>query len=428
MDLSRRTVIKGMAAAPLVTGAGAALLPSQARAATLPAGQFTLAERTANASGSFTQLVEGLAAALPTVRVADVLADANRDATRLTGAPAGVGGFSHGFTWNPGDRDAAEWIPQGITTSADALGAGLWPAGGKRVVLVSWYFETDPDQDDVHEFAIDKGIRLSFVDHTSAAAPTYRHVLLVEPVRGAGGTYTYQPIRTHAGGIMWYGNLLYVVDTYKGLRVFDLEKIFQVSTGLPDVCGLHSDGRHHAYDYRYVLPQTGAYDNTGTLLRFSAVGLDRASTPDSLTVSEYAYDLTTPVVDYDPRFTWNGNGQKIATPKVVRWPLDHTNRKIASTSASEAVTVAQGKIQGVVSREGRHYLSASDGPSRGGSLRTVTSGADAPSTVVRLAKGCEDLSFHSSATTGWAYSDSVIWNVSEYAGSRYVYAVHADGS
>ncbi|MBW5484665.1 hypothetical protein [Streptomyces bambusae] len=427
MTMSRRLIIKGMAAAPFVAGASAALAPTVAEAATIGAGQFTLAERTSNASGRYADLVAGLAGSLRSVTVADVLANANREAGRLSSAPAGVGGFSHGFTWNRGDQDAAEWIPQGITTSADALGAGVWPAGGKRVVLVSWYFETDPDGDKTDNFPIDKGIRVSFVDHTSAAAPKYRHVLLVEPVRATGGGYTYAPIRKHAGGIMWYGNLLYVVDTYKGLRVFDLEKIFEVGTGRPDVCGRDTDGTYHAYDYRYVLPQTGAYDNTGTLLRFSAIGLDRAASPDSLTISEYAADLDNPVVDYAGT-SWNGNGRTIARPKVVRWPLDHRTRKLSSTTATEAVTVKQGKIQGVVSRERKHYLSASDGPTRYGQLRAVTSAAVVPATVVRLAKGPEDLSFHSSTATDWAFRESVIWNLSEYRGSRAVYAVFADGS
>ncbi|WP_327167274.1 hypothetical protein [Streptomyces subrutilus] len=427
MTMSRRTLIKGMAAAPFVTAAGAAFAPATARAATLPAGQFTLAERTANASGRFADHIAALARVLPTAGVSDVLATANRPATRLASAPAGVGGFSHGFTWNPGDQDAVEWIPQGITTSADALGAGLWPAGGKRVVLVSWYFETDPDQDKTDEFAIDKGIRVSFVDHSSASAPAYRHVLLVEPVRLADGTASYQPITKHAGGIAWYGNRLYVVDTYKGLRVFDLDRMFEVGTGLPDVCGKHTDGDYHAYDYRFVAPQIAAYDNTGTLLRFSAIGLDRASSPDSLTVTEFATGLDSPVVDYSGS-GWNGNGTTIATPKIVRWPLDHTTRAPASTTATEAVTVKQGKLQGVVSRQSTHYLSRSDGPASNGYLRTVRSGADTPSTVVRLGVGCEDLSFHSATAADWAYRESVIWTLGEYAGRRSVYAVFADGS
>ncbi|MCG6500244.1 hypothetical protein [Kitasatospora sp. A2-31] len=424
MTTSRRTIIKGMAAAPLAAIAGAAFAPAVAEAAALTPGQFTLAERTGNSHGTYADLAAGLARVLPGVTVADVLASANRDAQHLSGAPNGVGAFQDGFAWNPGDQGVAEWVPQGVTTSADALGSGVW--GGKRVVLVSWYFDTDPNGDGTPDFAINKGVRVSFVDHTDRLAPRYRHVLLVEPVKTSAGAYSYAPVQRHAGGILWYGNLLYMVDTTKGLRVFDLDTLFEVATGKSDVCGLDADGRYYAHDYRYVLPQSAAYDNTGTLLRFSCLGLDRAGTPDSLTVGEYAADLADPVVDYAGT-GWNGNGTKIGTPKVVRWNLDHTDRRLGSTTASEALTVKQGKIQGVVSQQSKHYLSTSNG-SANGSLRTVTSGSDTPSTVARLAVGSEDLSFHSAATTDWAYPESVIWNLSEYAGARYVYAVRADGS
>ncbi|MGW7258928.1 hypothetical protein [Streptomyces sp. NPDC054834] len=266
-------------------------------------------------------------------------------------------------------------------------------------------------------------MRLTFVDHNTASSPKYRHVLLVEPVL-SGGQYSFDPIHSHAGGIMWYGDLLYVVDTYKGLRVFDLNTLFKVATTDKNQCGLQTDGTYQGYAYKYVLPQSHAYDNAGTYLRYSTIGLDRASTPDSLVVSEYSSSGT---VDYtDGKF--NGTGPGTTTPKVVRWTLDYTDRQPASLTATEAVTVHQPKIQGVVSRQSKHYLSVSAGKSTKGALRSFTSGDSTASTVCDLAIGCEDLSYHSSGASGWAYSESVIWNLSEYADQRYVYAVHADGS
>lgn len=101
---------------------------------------------------------------------------------------------------------------------------------------------------------------------------------------------------------------------------------------------------------------------------------------------------------------------------------------MGSLTATEAVTVAQEKIQGLVSRNSKHCLSVSDGKTGAGALRTFTSGSSAASTVADLAVGCEDLSYHSSGASGWSYSESVIWNVSEYVNKRYVYAVRADGS
>lgn len=113
---------------------------------------------------------------------------------------------------------------------------------------------------------------------------------------------------------------------------------------------------------------------------------------------------------------------------MVRWPLDYTDRALGSLTATEALTVSQQKIQGIVSRKSTHYLSASAGPSTKGTLRTFASGGSTASAVCDLAIGCEDLSYHSSGASGWAYSESVIWNVSEYTNKRYVYAVHADGT
>ncbi len=136
------------------------------------------------------------------------------------------------------------------------------------------------------------------------------------------------------------------------------------------------------------------------------------------------------VVDYDePGDPFNGTTEPTNTvPKVVRWPLDYTDRHPGSLTATEAVTVAQQKIQGVVSRQSKHYLSVSDGPSGAGTLRTFNSGANSASVVADLAIGSEDLSFHSSGGTGWSYNESVIWNASEYVNKRYVYAIRADGS
>lgn len=424
MNITRRAILKGLGAAPFVAATGSLLTATDAQAATIDASQFVLTARTGNSHGQYADLNAGLATVLTKVDAAAVLADTNRSATRLTGAPGTVEAFAAGFTWESGDQTVDYWIPQGVTTSADAYGNGLYPSGGsKKAVLVSWYFETDPDGDGVDEYPINKGVRLSFVDLTNASAPTYRHVLLVEPVKTASGQYSFNPIRRHAGGIMWYGDLLYMVDTYKGLRVFDLNTVFQVATAEKDVCGLHTDGQYYGYSYQYVLPQSHAYDNAGKYLRYSTIGLDRASAPDSLVVSEYSVSGS---VDYTDG-TFSGTGAPTTTPKVVRWNLDYTDRQISSLTASEAVTVAQQKIQGVVSQNSKHYLATSNGSSAG-ALRTFTSGASTASVVCDLAVGCEDLSFHSSGASGWAYSESVIWNLSEYAGKRYVYAVRADGS
>ncbi|MGW8703373.1 hypothetical protein ACWGOK_41805, partial [Streptomyces eurythermus] len=237
--MTRRSILRGIAAAPFVGVAGTVLAPGTAQAATIDPAQFALTARTANSYGEFAALNAGLATKLTSVDATAVLADTNRKATRLTSAPGTSEAFEAGFTWDSGDQDVDYWIPQGVTTSADAYGNGVYPEGGSnKAVLVSWYFETNPDGTGADDYPLDKGLRLTFVNYNSASAPTYRHVLLVEPVKTAGGEFSFNPIRKHAGGILWYGNLLYVVDTFKGLRVFDLNTLFQVDTTQQDSCGL----------------------------------------------------------------------------------------------------------------------------------------------------------------------------------------------
>jgi hypothetical protein len=419
-----------MVASSLVGVAETLPSPTSAHAATIDARQFRLSARAFNSYGEFAELTAGLATVLTTVDTPTIIAGANRTATPLTSAPSTVGAFQTGFAWNLGDQAVDYWVPQGVTTSADAFGDGLYPISGRnKIILVSWYFETDPSPapvgDGVDEYALDKGIRLTFVDYSDPSTPRYQHVLLVEPITTSEGMHSFAPIRKHAGGIMWYGDLLYVVDSFKGLRVFDLRTLLKVSTGEKDVCGLHTDGHYYGYGYQYVLPQSYAYDNVGAYLRYTTIGLDRASTPDSLVISEYS---TAGTVSYGDG-AFNGTGiPSVTTPKVVRWNLDSNTRKVASSAAVEAVSVAQQKIQGVVSRKSKHYLSVSNGPSGAGALRTFTSGGSTASTICSLAVGCEDLSYHSKETSGWAYAESVIWNVSEYDGNRCVYAVRVDGS
>ncbi|MCP2323041.1 hypothetical protein HDA40_001548 [Hamadaea flava] len=393
MLISRRSVLNGLMAAPIAAAAGALIVPGSAAAA--PASIDRTAFKLRRRAGAYATAIAGLDAALPNVTVQHVLDDANRTATRIT-ASEGAGlvtNFAAGFHFDSGDDGTAEWTPQGITTSSDAYADGLYE--DRKAVLVSWY-STGVDGE--------KGVRVSFVDRTDPLTPKYRHVLLVEPYT-SGGVHSFRAINVHAGGIFWYGHHLYIADTTKGLRVFDLNHLWQTSTSSSTACGRQSDGSYQAYGYKYVLPQALAYDQVGSAsLTFSFVSLDRTTAPDSILVGEYAYP---------------GAGTRL-----VRWNIDYTDRELAYDSgsttdatASWAYRVDVTSMQGALSLNGKYFLSTSDGDANEGDLATWKPGGSVAMNYDSLPIGNEDLTYRSSTDE--------LWTVTEYAGNRMAISVTA---
>jgi hypothetical protein len=199
-------------------------------------------------SGYRSSLIEDLDKALPGKKVKDIIRDVNHPA--LPTRP-NVKGLVEGssFTWhhdkdgNFDDVNTRKWYPQGITTSADAFENGKYD--GEEINIVSWH----SDKYDNGK----RGVRLSFVRMTDIASNRYyRHVLLVYPKRDKHGVASFKAVRVHAGGLFWYGTLLYVVDTDNGLRVFDLEHIYQVDTGKGALrhIGRVEKRKYQAYGYK----------------------------------------------------------------------------------------------------------------------------------------------------------------------------------
>ncbi|MFD7311614.1 hypothetical protein [Promicromonospora sp. NPDC059942] len=414
--------VASLGLAALLAAAGQAAA-SQAAANQTPsdqAGQSEQADRAAIAaaatpltasnfrytlSQTSSSLIGALDSALPNVTMAAVADDANR--TPSCGSAPSVTNRTAYYCWNDGDQDTSAWYPQGITTSSDAYAEGTYD--GKRINLVSWY--------DHAEDGIDKGVRISVSNlSASASAPPYRHLLLVEP-SGTTSAPSFKPIDIHAGGIMWYGNLLYVADTGGGFRVFDLDHLWQVSTGEASKIGRQADGSYQAFDYKYVLPQTAKFtDSTAggyAQLQHSSVSLDRTSTPDSVVVSEYrsADDI-----------------EAGAQVRTIRVPIDYTNRYLKPASdgiikATEAYRTDLESVQGSTAINGEFFFSQSDGdtfsdPNSDGDLHTFV----APSgSIVRhgnaLTVGSEDLSYDPTR--------DYLWSLGEYPGYRWVYAADA---
>lgn len=341
-----------------------------------------------------------------TTSVAALLRDANRDFASCTSAqqqalpenydrtdyPLTSGQILHSsekYCWDPGDSKVDYWIPQGVTGSADADDDGLW--GENRILLVSWHYD---------DSAPDKGVRVSFVDMKNRK---YRHVLLVEPTANAN----YKAVPIHAGGLAWLGHYLYVADTDGGLRVFDVERLLEVSDAQDSIGKSGSD--YYAYNYKYVLPQVGWYRQSvrtdcvpsASQLCFSSLSLDRSTTPDTLVVGEYR----------------NGRSTDTAVDggRVVRYRVDASSRQLELTSGKavpqDVVTVPRSNLQGVQTWQGRYYLGRSSNRNHSWMHSGVLNGTtDSHSWAI----GGEDL-YHEH---GPGITAGKLWTVTEHAWSE----------
>ncbi|WP_285487151.1 hypothetical protein [Amycolatopsis taiwanensis] len=359
--------------------------PAEAAPAKLTASDFRLQE---SAYNSVIAKLDGL---LPNASVPAVLDSANRAGTACN---PGATHQAAAFCWNSGDNNTTDWYPQGISTTADAYGNGLYD--GRTALFASWYYSGT---------GTNKGVRVSFVDMANPSAPKYRHVLLVQPYTNSAGQPDFKPVTVHAGGIFTYGYFLYVADTSGGFRAFDLRHIWKVTTGDNTKVGRQSDGSYQAFDYAYALPQaltfTHSTTNGAAKLRFSAASLDRTSTPDSVVVPEYNAD---------------GTGTR-----VVRFPIDYTDRKFAEsadgyTHASEAYQVNIKSMQGATAIDGTFYVSASAGASTRGALYKFSNSGGPTKYSGAFPIGNEDLSYRG--------PQNQLWTLTEYPGSRSVVAVN----
>ncbi len=335
------------------------------------------------ANGALITALERLA---PKVTLAQVVADTNRVATRVTSAPGNPPGLAYAFRWNAEDGASTDWIPQGITGSPDADATGL--TFGKRLILVSFY----------EDAGLQKGVRIAITDVTDPDAPRYRFALLVEPT-GTVAAPSFKQVDLHAGGIVWIGTKLYVAQTGLGFRVFDLARVLEVAVD-QDTLGCTTT-TCRAGLYKYVIPQIGTYAHKSTCSPlFSWVSLDRSSTPPALVSGEYC------------------SGSACASAlagRVFRWPIDPTTGLLPDTTSwpSEAHLMSHRQVQGGASSGATTWLSSSAPAGGGGALYRVQAGKSATSSYL---DSPEDLMVD--GPRGW------LWGLSEAAGARAVVAVN----
>jgi hypothetical protein len=301
-----------------------------------------------------------------------------------------------GWIWNSGDNGVSYWYPQGITGSSDAVDSGR--INNRRLQLISWYHKTNARPT--------KGVRVSLADLTQMNDVDYRHMLLVVPF-GDGVAVNYRPLHKslantealHAGGIVWYGDYLYVADTANGFRVFDMSLIARVSH-TDDTSAIGRNGaRTDAFGYRYIIPQVASYIKApgSCAFSYSFVSLDRSSNPPSLLAGEYK----------------SSNIQG----RLVHYFLDPTSHRIevraGEVRGQQAKMAAQNRMQGAQRWQGNYYISSSSQWNQFGRLYRTRSGLE--SSISAWVYGAEDLYYE--RQTG------IIWTTAEHPDFRDVVGI-----
>lgn len=461
----------GPGGTPTVPGLAAAPVPGRV-------ADFKLAAGT-----GLSGLVGKLDAALPAQGLTELMEQANRPAgwnadcgtTAIYGSDLST---SHRVCWQGDDLSSTEWIPQAITGVSDAQEDEDWGTSNAEPIAVASYDDRNPGRSDyaagrddclkssASDACNEKGVRVSFFHQ---ATKQYRHVLLAWPYMNSQDHISFDALHAreglcdsavttscaaqngiHAGGMVWYGNYLYVADTANGMRVFDLRKIMDLNPDNdaeqndPTPDGLVSDvtdkkriGRQnnvwYSYGYRYVMPQVASLKfttakNGGTTSgnqcyatgrpKASYISLDRTGT-DHLILGEYC----------------NRNNGGDSTGRVGTYPMTALTAAVeGATGTTASADLAYGlptegtfngerlwhKIQGVLRYEGTWYFHRSNAYSKGRLLQ-ATPGAVGGATqlvgnpkILESAVGPEDLYLAHGRGDDFAPQ---LWSLSEHAPS-----------
>jgi hypothetical protein len=381
------TAVLGVAAVSLVAPHAASAVSAPT---VLPAGQFSLAAN----YHQFDAVNSALTTTLGAVPVHAVMDQANHD-RRSVADSLGLSGYGGGFRFDAGDNDDCTNYPQGITTSRDAVGtANGGNYDGHQLVLVSWYTKSGCA-------GAQSRSRITLVDWDATYPNKYRKILLVEPT-GTASAPSFKDVPIHAGGVSWYGNHLYVADTGRGMRVFDMRRILRTDTGgTAAQIGRQSATVYYAHNYAYVLPQVGtiaASTTSATPLVWSSISLDRVTR--SVVMAEYT--CPSGCEDYPNR-----------APRAVRFPFAAGGTTFAATTrASEALRLPWYKLNGVASHNGRWWVNSSGGKKLYSWAPGVTPKA------YGWVGGGESISYWEDAS-----KPDLLWSLQETVGHRNVFAV-----
>jgi hypothetical protein len=311
--------------------------------------------------------------------------------------------------------DSSDWVPQAVASSNEAVVGGY---AGPSAVAVTWY-QPRPDHT---SGAMDdpQNDRVSFVNTpASGDSATYRHVLLVEPVV-ENGRLNLRRVKMHAGGVAWYGNILYVASTGGGIRAFDIRRIFAVHT-TKDVVGLDtatpSDSNLYGESFAYVILQVGNYKKTDAACTRSPTTTNSGLCFSGITVNRSAVPVS--LISYEYRTQDEMLAAKVGS-RIVEWPLDRSTGLLAraadgSVHSGKLYLTPTYQVQGVSIDHTTFFMSTSQ--SGGTFYREIDGDGVAPDRSV-WAQGAESTSFTTSS------NGDRLWSVTEVPGRRMLFWVY----
>ncbi|MGW2747018.1 hypothetical protein [Streptomyces sp. NPDC001450] len=312
------------------------------------------------------------------------------DATDQGGALTNVANLTDWYCLTRQNSVTDQWTPQGVSGTEDAAYPGD-RVDGRRAFVFSWHEGPVGGSGD--------GSRLSFLDPDTAQ---YVHVLLVEPRKRSDGSVTFGNLRTHAGGIAWYGNYIFVADVHGGLHVFDMRNMLdlehsEVGQADPDPdIGLHFSARNYAF----ALPEIGTWQNRGDAT-YDYMSLDHSvSGPPEALTGEWCNPTAA-----------NATCQ---VGRVARWKIGDLTSFSGTAQATTAYHQPTPYTQGAASWQGCYYFN--DG-GRGNSYLITARPGSTPAWR-QGGRGLQDLYV--------LPSRNELWTITEFTGvgRRVLYGVH----
>ena len=333
-------------------------------------------------------------------------------ATTPTDEDTQILAYTRGFRWAD-EKNSTEWTPVAVATWEDSVSdvtsekemEGV-EDGVRGAMMVSWRHEGAEGKGDM-------GVRVSFIVNgtVKGGRKRYLHVLLVEDVSkttSADVQITVLQNMNSRGGLVWHGDYLYLGDSTKGLRVFNMNNIWQV----PDP--------KKTFGYKYILPQERTYTpqnfpQSYKYFTFAFLAMDRNSTPPSLLVGEYEPS--------DSGATY-----------LAKWPFDGITGRL-KTSSTKTKTTAEAnwgyritvpRVRGMVLAGTKYFIVQLPGLEGQPEVEDVTQKAGAyiwlPGTMVERVEGV-----FPRGGAGIAYLNSTgeVWAVGTAEGSRAVLAIDA---